>query len=121
MNRGNGQVAAWIYNQYGRNAQTGAEAGAAQVAIWEALYDTGGSPASGNSRLTSWEAGFDYTRAQNIVTAAAGQSSLAGYYRAAATGRQDLIGPPEPEPLSAHLLAFGLMGSALVVRVRRRR
>ena len=111
------QKAAWLFNSFSaaaHDAATGGSAAGLQLAIWEVLFDTGGSLTSGGFRVTAAS-----TQALAAGAWYLSELSKAGdaYKTASATWLdtrrgygQDQITTPEPGTLL--LLGMGVAGLA---------
>ena len=113
------QKAAWLFNSFNASAHdaaTGGNAAGLQLAIWEVLFDTGGSLTSGGFRVTA-------ASTQALAAGASYLSELSNagdaYKTATATWLdsrsgygQDQITKTVPEPGTLVLLGAGLAGIA---------
>lgn len=118
----NGQRASWLYINFAADATTSEKQAALQLAIWNAVWDTDFTLASGNFK--SSVSGSLLTTAQGYLTAlgtaqTAGEmgSVDASYYRLFKNGveQQGFIGPV-PEPALILLLGLGIGGVFVVSR-----
>lgn len=116
-----GDRAAWLFNTYAagiRSGGTNTQAAALQVAIWEAMYDTGNSLSGGSFQLST--TGAIRTQAETYLAALYSHLPEVGQRHATVldtrTG-QDQITSRIPEPTT--LLLVGC-GAGLLIRRRRK-
>lgn len=147
----NGHLAAWLYNENNSFDDSGPDGldvvgrTALQVAIWEALYDTGFDVSSGEFVMHSATGPFLVDVTSEVITTANGYLAELSMANATAVANsdapwlrlqepgcngdpacdvQDFIGPstrttPVPEPSAALLLGLGWAGLAAIRRTRR--
>jgi hypothetical protein len=116
-----GDKGAWLFNTYAaavHAAQSGIQAAALQIAIWEALYDSTPNLAGGNIRMIA--AGPVLAQANAYLSALyaspyVGSTSTLLF----ASNGQSQITNQVPEPATLVLLGLGLFGAGFGLRRRK--
>jgi hypothetical protein len=110
---GNAGRVAWLVNTYAPQVDTGIEAAALQLALWEAAYETNGSLDIGNGAFSASTDSAVILQANIWLGTVGVNTSVARFfdYQGIGHGGQDMITIASvPEPMTLILLGSGLLG-----------